>query len=230
MVTALFYFIHSGFFSLEEIKITGNEHIPTGELENLMGIARGVNLWQIDTTMVARRLSTHPLVATARANRRWPRTLNVQIQARRPAALLVQDGGFLLVDGDGVVLERIPGLGDLKLPLISGLDSPGDAGPGKEINHPGLKAALAVTRQIPPDELNQLQEIIATTPDKLQLIWEGNIRVRFGDSQQVAAKLARLQEALQGLAGGEAIDYIDVSFAGPPVVKFNNNDNQGKKR
>jgi cell division protein FtsQ len=229
IVTALFYFIHSGFFGLGEIKITGNEYIPAAELEDLMGIARGVNLWQVDTTMVAGRLATHPLVAAARVSRRWPRTLVVQVQARKPAALLVQDGGFLLVDGDGVVMERISSLGDLKLPLISGPGSPGDAGPGKEIAHPGLKAALAVCRQIPPGELSRLQEIIAPAADKLDLIWEGNIRVRFGDSQQVAAKLARLQEALQGLAGGETIDYIDVSFAGAPVVKFDNNDQQGKK-
>ncbi|CEP69508.1 Cell division protein FtsQ/DivIB [Moorella glycerini] len=228
-VAALFYFIHSGFFSLENIEITGNEHIPTAELENLIGVARGINLWQVDTAAIAKRLATHPLVAKARVSRRWPRTLAIQIEERTPVAILVQDGSFLLVDGGGVVMERIPRIGHLKLPLISGLGKLENTGPGREINHAGLQAALAVVRQVPPGDLNQLQEIIASSPVNLQLIWAGNILVKFGDGQQVAEKLNRLHEALQGLAGREAIDYIDVSFAGPPVVKFNQPEKQGKK-
>ncbi|QGP92928.1 Cell division protein FtsQ [Neomoorella glycerini] len=228
-VVALFYFIHSGFFSLENIEITGNKYIPTAELENLIGVARGINLWQVDTAAIAKRLATHPLVAKARVSRRWPRTLAVQIEERTPVAILVQDGSFLLVDGSGVVMERIPRIGHLQLPLISGLGKLENTGPGREINHAGLQAALAVIRQMPPGDLNQLQEIIASSPVNLQLIWAGNILVKFGDGQQVAEKFSRLHEALQGLAGREAVDYIDVSFAGAPVVKFNQPEKQGKK-
>lgn len=228
-VTALFYFIHSGFFSLENIEIKGNERIPRVELENLIGVARGINLWQVDTSAIAKRLATHPLVARARVSRHWPRTLVVQIEERTPVAILVQDGSFLLVDGSGVVMERIPRIGHLQLPLISGVGKLENTGPGREINHPGLQAALAVVRQVPPDDLNQLQEIIASSPDNLQLIWAGNILVKFGDEQQVAEKLSRLHEALRGLAGREAVEYIDVSFAGPPVVKFNQVEKQEKK-
>ncbi|WP_406678183.1 cell division protein FtsQ/DivIB [Moorella sp. ACPs] len=228
-VAALFYFIHSGFFSLENIEITGNDHIPKVELENLMGVARGVNLWQVDTSAIAKRLAAHPLVARARVSRRWPRTLAVQIEERTPAAILVQDGSFLLVDGSGVVMERIPHIGHLQLPLVSGLGKLENTGPGRVISHPGLQAALAVIRQVPPDDLNQIREIIASSPDNLQLIWADNILVKFGDGQQVAEKLGRLHEALHGLAGRQAINYIDVSFTGPPVVKFNQPEKQEKK-
>ncbi|MDN5344240.1 MAG: cell division protein FtsQ [Clostridia bacterium] len=228
-VAACFYFIHSGFFSLTHIEITGNEHIPAEELENLAAVARGVNLWQVNTTAIAQRLATHPLVAGARVTRRWPRTLAIQITERTPLALLVQDGAFLLVDGSGVVMERVPRVGDLRLPLISGLGKLEDAGPGRKVDHPGLQAALAVVQQIPAEDRSHLQEVIASSPLNLQLIWTGNIRVKFGDGQQVAEKLARLQEALQGLVGQEGIDYIDVSYAGPPVVKFKQAAKQGKK-
>ncbi|WP_258359336.1 cell division protein FtsQ/DivIB [Moorella sulfitireducens] len=228
-VAALFYFIHSSFFSLENIEITGNGNIPVSELENLMGVARGVNLWQVDTAVIANRLATHPRVAGVRVSRRWPRTLAVQIVERTPAAILVQDGGFLLVDGNGVVIERIERIGNLQLPLISGLGDLEKTGPGRKLDHPGLQAALAVVRQMPSEDLSHLKEIIATFPDNLQLIWTGNITVKFGDGQRVADKLARLHEALRGLAGGEAVEYIDVSFEGLPVVKFHQAKNQEKK-
>ncbi|BCV20890.1 cell division protein FtsQ/DivIB [Moorella sp. Hama-1] len=224
-ITALFYFIHSGFFSLENIVITGNDHIATTDLEGLLGVTRGTNLWQLDTGTLARRLATHPLVAGAQVSRRWPHTLLVRIQERVPVALLVADGSFLLVDATGMVMERVSQVGSLNLPLISGLDKLAKIGPGSRIDNPALAAALAVLQQVPAADLNQLREIVAPAPGNLQLIWAGQIRVRFGDSQQVAAKLDRLHEALQGLPGNSAVDYIDVSFAGPPVIKFTQNGN-----
>lgn len=231
-VTALFYFMHSGFFSLENIVITGNDHIATADLEGLLGVTRGTNLWQLDTGTLAQRLATHPLVAGAQVTRRWPHTLLVRIQERVPVALLVADGSFLLVDATGVVMERVSQAASLNLPLISGLDKVAKIGPGSRIDNPALLAALAVLQQVPATDLNQLREIVAPAPDNLQLIWGGQIRVRFGDSQQVAAKLDRLHEALQGLPANSAVDYIDVSFTGPPVIKFTQASNpaQGQAR
>ncbi|MBC7325519.1 MAG: FtsQ-type POTRA domain-containing protein, partial [Moorella sp. (in: Bacteria)] len=204
-------------------------HIPSAELENLMGLARGINLWQVDAAAVEKRLVTHPLVAGARVSRHWPRTLVVEITERTPVALLVQDGSFLVVDSNGVVMERVPRIGHLTLPLISGLGRLDNPGPGTTLNHAGLQSALAVIRQLPPREISQIQEIIASSPDNLQLIWAGNILVKFGDGEDVGNKLARLHEALQGLAGKENILYIDISFQGPPVVRFKQPENQDKQ-
>ncbi|MDN5325560.1 MAG: cell division protein FtsQ [Moorella sp. (in: firmicutes)] len=228
LVTALFYFIHSGFFSLEKIVITGNEHIAASDLETLMGVTMGTNLWQVDTGTLARRLATNPLVASAHVSRRWPHTLLVRIQERVPVALLVDQGSFLLVDAAGVVMERVQQIGSLNLPLISGISRLGEVGPGSRIEDQGLQAALAVLQQVPPTTLNQLQEIIAPSPVNLQLIWAGQIRVKFGDSRDVPAKLERLQEALRGLPGDSVVEYIDVSFAGPPVIKFTQSTSQAQ--
>lgn len=229
-VVALFSFIHSGFFSLKNIEFSGNVHIADQELENLMGVARGINLWQVDTNVLAQRLATHPLVARADVSRRWPRTLIVHIEERTAAAIVLQEGKFLLIDGGGVVMEITSHIGNLELPLLSGLGKLENIGPGKEINHPGLQAALTVLRQMPAEELPRIQEIIASSPDNLQLIWTGNIPVKFGDARDVAGKLARLHEAMQGLAGRGTVEYIDVSFAGAPVVKFKQDNKREDKK
>lgn len=228
LVTALFYFIHSGFFSLENIIFTGNEHIKASDLEALMGVTRGTNLWQLDTGALARRLATNPLVAAASVYRRWPHTLVVRVQERVPVAFLVDQGGFLLIDATGVVMERVQQIGSLNLPLISGIGSLEKVGPGSRIEDQGLRAALSVLQQIPPAILTQLREIIAPSPVNLQLIWAGKIRVKFGDSGDVSAKLERLQEALRGLPGDSVVEYIDVSFAGPPVIKFTQSTSQAQ--
>jgi len=219
-VLALYYFINSGYFSLDKIVFSGNGHIPTSELESIAGVEIGTNLWQVDTRSVEEHLATHPLVAASRVERHWPRTLVIKIEERNPAAILVQDGGFFLVDGSGVVMERVPKIGHLNLPLISGIKNIENVGPGKEIDDPALKAALEVVQQISVKDLNRLREIKALSPTSLQLIWEGNILIKFGDKENATAKLDRLQEALQGLIAGVPVEYIDVSYEGPPVVKF----------
>lgn len=219
-VLALYYFINSGYFSLDRIIFSGNDHILTSELEGIAGVEIGTNLWQVDTRTIEKRLATHPLVAASQVERHWPRTLVIKIKERNPAAILVQDGGFFLVDGVGVVMKSVSKIGDLKLPLISGIKNIENVGPGKEIDDPALKAALEVVQQISVKDLNRLQEIKAPSPNNLQLIWEGNILIKFGDKKNATAKLDRLHEALQGLIAGVPVEYIDVSYEGPPVIKF----------
>lgn len=229
-IVSLFSFIHSGLFNLKNIEFSGNVHIADQDLENLMGVARGINLWQVDTRDLARRLATHPLVARVDVSRRWPDALSVHIEERTPAAIVVQEGKFLLVDVGGVVMEITSQIANLELPLLSGLGKLENIGPGKEINHPGLQAALTVLHQMPVEELPCIQEIIASSPENLQLIWTGNIPVKFGDERDVAGKLARLHEAMQGLAGMGNVEYIDVSFAGAPVIKLKQDNKREDKQ
>lgn len=217
---ASFYFINSSFFCLEKIIINGNYNIPADELERVLGVEKGINLWHLDTELIEKRLATQPLVASAQVKRQWPRTLVVNITERVPVALIVQDGGFFLLDGSGVIMERLARIGHLNLPLISGIATLADLAPGQAIEDECLHAALEVAKQLPSGDLNRLQEIVAVSPTDLKLIWEGNIVVRFGDCQNITAKLARLQEALTGLDAGRPVEYIDVSYAGPPVVKY----------
>jgi len=219
-VVALYYFINSGFFSLDNIIIKCNRDALASELEPIIGVEKGTNIWRVDTGAVERRIETHPLVAASRVKRVWPSTLTIEVQERIPAAILVQNGEFLLVDKEGVVMQRVNRIGHLDLPLISGIEEIENAGPGKEIMNPLLKAALVIVRQVPAETIKRIKEIKAGSPESFELIWEGNIPVKFGDELNVTAKINRIYEALQGLVPGEPIEYIDVSYEGPPVVKF----------
>ncbi|MDK2820683.1 MAG: cell division protein FtsQ [Clostridia bacterium] len=224
-VTALFYFIHSGFFGFKHLVITGNRHIEAKEVENLMAVSKGTNLWQLDTSNIEKRLKTHPLIADVKINRRWPNTLTVNVKERNPKAIIFNQGNFFLVDGEGVIMQRVEKVGKINLPLITGLDKLKDIGPGSLVNDERLKVALNVVKQISSEDLNQIREIIATSPNSLQFIWAGNIIIKYGDENEVANKMAKIHKALNGLNGTENVEYIDVSFEGPPVIKFSQSSN-----
>ncbi|MGB9661323.1 MAG: cell division protein FtsQ/DivIB [Moorellaceae bacterium] len=220
LVTALFFFLHSGVFALQTVEVHGNQRVTEAEIVRLAAVEPGLNLWQADIKGITSRVQAHPLIAHAEVTRRWPHTLVITVREREPLALVAAAGDFLVVDGQGYVMERLHQLDQVDLPLISGLLLESDPGPGSRLSAAGLEAVLDVLRQLPPSARQQVVEIEARDPDNLLLYLTGKIKVKFGDSTDVEGKWQRLKEALQGIGRVEGLEYIDVSFAGPPAVRL----------
>ncbi|KUK12559.1 MAG: Cell division protein FtsQ [Moorella sp. 60_41] len=218
-ITSVFFFLHSGIFSLQAVEVQGNLRVPEEEVLRLAAVEPGLNLWQMDVGAVAERVKAHPLIKEVRVERRWPHTLMITLREREALALLPAGGAFWVVDGQGYVMERISSLRQRQLPVVSGVDLKEDPGPGLCLQEEGLRAALAVLQGLPPQERRQVMEIDAGEAENLVLYLQGQVKVKFGDSSSVGEKWQRLKEALQGVGPVESLEYIDVSFSGPPVIK-----------
>lgn len=219
IITSLFFFLHSGIFSLQAVEVRGNVRVPEGEVLRLAAVEPGLNLWQLDVRAVAERVRVHPLIEEVQVERRWPHTLVITLREREALALLPAQEGFWVVDGQGYVMEGTSSLRQRELPLISGLELGEDLGPGVCLRDEGLKAALTVLKELSPQDRQQIMEIEAGEADNLLLYLQGQVKVKFGDSGGVEEKWQRLKEALQGAGPLGSLEYIDVSFAGPPVIK-----------
>lgn len=220
LITALFFFFHSGIFALQTVEVKGNRRVTKEEVLQLAAVERGLNLWQVDIRGIVTRLQTHPLIDQVFVARRWPHTLVITVREREAMALLPADEGFFVIDGEGYIMERVSNISQLELPLISGIKLDRNTGPGSQLTGAGLESALAVLNQLPLDARQQIAEIEAREPDNLLLYLPGRIKVKFGDSNDAQGKWKRLQEALQGISKIGGLEYIDVSFTGPPAIKF----------
>ncbi|HHP51558.1 MAG TPA: FtsQ-type POTRA domain-containing protein [Moorella mulderi] len=227
LLGACYGFIHSPFFRLEDIEFEGNRHVSCQELLGLMGVEKGINIWRIDTGLVCQRLGAHPLIEKVQVRRCWPGKLLVQVKERTPMALLYCQGKFWVLDREGVVMFSRDKLGNLSLPLITGCD-PGPIGPGYRIEDEGIRAALKVIACAP--QPSPIQEVIAPSPEHLNLVWAGNFFIKFGEAHASEEKFSKIYQALASLDThrGE-VEYIDVSFTGPPVVKYNQKEHSKKK-
>jgi cell division protein FtsQ len=99
----------------------------------------------VDVSRIRERLLQFGWVKDARVSRRLPDTLVVDIVERTPAALWQDSGQLALIDGDGVVLERVPVDKMPDLPLLIGAGANAHA---RELNAmmaevPTLKPQLA---------------------------------------------------------------------------------------
>jgi cell division protein FtsQ len=99
----------------------------------------------VDVAGIRRRLLGYGWVKDARVSRRLPDTLVIDIVERKPAALWQNQGQLALIDGEGVVLDRVPVDKMPDLPLLIG---PGANAEERELSRlmaavPTLKPQLA---------------------------------------------------------------------------------------
>ncbi|MDN5346818.1 MAG: cell division protein FtsQ [Clostridia bacterium] len=221
-VVALYFFFNSSFFSLADIEVEGAQKVKPEEIRSLAGVNPGVNLWHLELKKIEDRLATHPLVDEVSVRRLWPRGLIIRIKERQPLAMVnAPDAGFLVLDAEGVVMQRLDKVGQMNLPLITGVKIPREeSGLGAQVKSPGLHESLAVLTDMTPNDRGQVIEINCTRPEDLRLFLAGGVEVRFGDSSRVREKLDQIREILTQAGQQKAIAYIDVSFVGPPVIKF----------
>ncbi len=89
------------FFSLEKIEISGVKKASPAEIEALMRVRRGENLFRLDLEEIRRRVETHPWVRRARVSRKLPRTLRVHIKEEEPVAITVLEERLYFLNEEG---------------------------------------------------------------------------------------------------------------------------------
>ena len=99
----------------------------------------------VDVSRIRERLLTFGWVKDARVSRRLPDTLVIDIVERTPSALWQDKQQLALIDGEGVVLDRVPVDKMPDLPLVIGAGANSKASQLKTImaNAPTMQAQLA---------------------------------------------------------------------------------------
>jgi cell division protein FtsQ len=219
----VYQFLNSAVFAVSEIRVTGNHVLQADEVVRVSGLIAGVNIFKINTAGVVNRLRVMPLVEKVTVQRRFPDTIEIQIQERTPVAVVAEDGGFVVVDRWCVYLRKLDTILGVSEPLVTDVDIGSRKGPGQKITSAGLQAAIAVIEKMDRDLLAQISEINARNPDGLILYTMTGVEVRFGSSEEVEQKQEFLKSFLADKRWQKPVPrvaYIDLSFEGPPVIKY----------
>lgn len=218
---AVYFFLHSPVFGLKKFEVAGNQSIRAEEIIQIASVGIGTNIFRVDTEEINHRLALHPMVAKSAVRRHLPSTLVLTIEERQPLGLLPAPGGFIVIDGQGVYLSKIGSIVELNLPIITGVQLPADLYPGRAISLPQLSAVLPLLQRLNSSLGQALSEVNVANPDKLKLYTLDGVEVRVGTTEETLARLDLLLEVLgQKRPDGQKIEYIDMSFAGNPVVKY----------
>ena len=212
LLIVLAYFLGwSSFFSVKKIEITG---APTtkvqAEIEQKSQIEAGQQLARVNPQSVARRIEKLPWVKDVSISRDWlSGVVAIEISPRQPLAFFNSDQvPGQTIDEEGRLFS-LPGYSNSDLALISA-KNPDSA----------LKANELFTA-LPENFRKNITSMIATSTNTFTLnsTLEGrDIRIRWGDNQDMALKISVINSLLK-LPENKEIKLIDVVAPHAPIVK-----------
>jgi cell division protein FtsQ len=164
----------------------------------------------VDVSAIRQRLLQFGWVKDARISRRLPDSLTIDIVERSPAALWQNQGQLALIDGEGVVLDRVPVDKMPDLPLL--------IGPGANASAANLQSLMAAVPTLKP----QLASATWVGGRRWDLNFQSGETVALpegdGAAKTALAKFARLDKSA-GLLG-RGIVRFDLRVPGKMIVRL----------
>lgn len=191
----------------EEITITGTDEIASErDVLALVEPYEGEPLLRIDTVGLREELLEVTGVLDVVVMRDFPNGLTVAVEPRVPVATVEEDGEFVLLDGEGVVLARTEspreGVPQVQVPV------------GTEDTAAALTAVLSVMAALPPSLLGEVTEASAASSFEVEFTLDQGSTVIWGSAEDNALKVAALEVLLQIDA-----EVYDVSAPESPITR-----------
>jgi cell division protein FtsQ len=202
----LFY---SPLLVVRSVSVHGARLVPDGEILAVSGVTPGTPLLRVNTGRAAARIAAIRQVSSVKVSTSFPDGVVIVVRERTPAlAVATPDGGFDLVDANGVVV-RSAAKRPAGLPLYSTmLPVTGLRG------SPDLAAAAAVLRELPAGVRRTVTSITAPSPDQVTLRLASGVTVLWGDTGRAADKARELAVLIRG-----HVRYCDVSAPGSVLAR-----------
>jgi cell division protein FtsQ len=212
----------SKLLEVQSVVVRGNAYVTDEVIVSQLGDIQGLSLLALDPEKLEARLRKHPRLLNAKVRRHLDRRLLVEVEERRPIALLGA-GVMVEVDANGVVLPPVARGALPDLPILVGLGTRLPA-PGTRLQSPALRGALDLLQELggtDPEFLAMVSEIdLSRSPIyRLHLVGRSAILVAHARSLS-PAKLSGVRAVLDDLErrGRNAVE-VDLRFEGQLVVR-----------
>ena len=106
---------------VREVVVLGCEVHDPAEVVDLASIANEESVFALRFDQIKERINANPYYEVESVRYVFPDKLRISVHERRASALISTLDGVLVVDETGFVLEKQPTMGDLSLPVVSGL-------------------------------------------------------------------------------------------------------------
>lgn len=175
-------------FSVRHVTVSGVHQLTSRQVLAAARVPHGRPLARLDTRPIAKRVAALPGVARVDVKRDWPDGVRIVVTERAGAAYIVRGGGDWLVDGRGVVFQRVtrPPPGTPR--LLTGRH---------ELRDDSMRAALSVATRLPRWLAALTLTITAGTPDSVTLGLTHARTVVWGGTGKDAAKAQALAPLLK---------------------------------
>lgn len=212
LLTVAYLVTRSPLLDLDRVDVTGLEHTDRQMLLATGSLDLGQPMTDIDIDRARARIAALPWVDTVSIHRHWPNTLEVEVTERRAVAALTVEGGWLVLDPTGRVLEtRAARPTDLTVIAPTGATSE----PGGSVG--AVLPAISLAGYVTPDLRPWFIDIVLNADGGLDARLATGITVVFGSPVHLADKMIGLATVLTRVDLKD-VDRIDLQVANSPVL------------
>jgi len=202
--------LHSTMLTVQQVRVTGTESLDQASLIEIAGL-EGHSMLRLPLADARDKLQAIPQVKSVSFSRDWPHGVTIKVQERQPAAFWSVGGRDYVVDDDGFVLAG--GAPSVAAPRIVEVDSDRTMSAGDRVHPDAIALAKRIFKES-PRFLGQSVGLLEYRPEVgVTAVFQGGMRVTFGDERSYEYKVAVLAELLDNLsAKGKTPKAVDLRF------------------
>jgi cell division protein FtsQ len=205
-----FIALRSDLLTVQQVNIEGTSSLDQGALVEISGL-QGESMLRLPLDDARRRLLATPAIRSVTIERNWPNAVTITVEERLPVAFWSAGGHEYVVDQDGVVLAA--GTPDGPAPRIIDLTSGLSLAPGDRVHPDAIAFARRITAESPRFLEANVLELEYRAGIGVTVVFDGGLRVTFGDERSYEYKIAVLSELLESLSTqGVQPTAVDLRF------------------
>lgn len=223
ILVAFYFFLHSSLFLIDHISIVGNKVVSKQDILNMSGIETGKNIFDIDTQASARAIQIIPRIKEVKVTRHLPKDVKIEVLERQPFALIVYQDGFLVIDDQGVCLEKTDNCGMANQPIITLEDISPRITEGQKVNPQSIKTIREIMSALPPLLSEQIAEYHCSKEGQVLIYTLRGTEVRFGGLERLEEKVGLFEQVMkisEKAKTNQFIQYVDLRYTGQPVISY----------
>lgn len=226
VVLLCFYlFLHSSFFNVQKIYVTGNKQVSEQEILDIADISPGINIFEVNNRISAKAVELHPMIKKAQIIRHLPRSIEIRVEERKIWAVIPYYDIMLCIDEEGVCIDRRLNFPVGDYPIITMETLPPKVNLGQVVEPEGIAMMHKIWNSIKPDMKEKISDFHYINSKKEIIIYTSlGTEIKFGSTDRLEEKIKFLEQVFNleeefSKKGSEVIEYVDLRFKGQPVVK-----------
>ncbi|MBO8159325.1 FtsQ-type POTRA domain-containing protein [Thermosyntropha sp.] len=225
VLICFYLFMHSSFFNVEKIYVTGNKEVSEQEILDISGISSGGNIFEVNNRICSKAIELHPMIKKAQVIRHLPRTIEIRVEERKIWAVVPLHDLVLCIDEEGVCIDRRLYFPSGDYPIITMEKFPEKVNLGQKVEPYGINMIYQIWNNLKPDMRKKISDFHYINSKKEVVMYTAvGTEIKFGSTDRLDEKVDFLEKALAleedfNKKGTEVIEYIDLRFKGQPVVK-----------
>lgn len=195
----LMFMFNSSWFSINDIKVTGNKKVLSNKIALFSSIQKGENIFKVSTKDAEKSIIELPYIKDVEVNRKLPKQIIINVSEREEKIKIKDRSSFIILDEEGYILDKRENV-DINLSEIIGLNIQNKTvGDNSFVDNKDQTKVGFIIESEQLDMLKDFKFVNMEDVENINILTFNEIEVVFGSVNNVKYKLGLLNEVLKDI-------------------------------